>query len=186
MPQIHIDIHRDLIEACIQGDRSAYYQLYKLYSRAMYNTACRITKNEQDAEDILQESFISAFEKLKSFSGNSTFGAWIKRIVVNKSINLLRKRHLHMLSLENSDLDMAEDERDGYKDFEYNVEIIKKAVEELPEGYRLVLTLYLFEGYDHAEIADILKISISTSKSQYNRAKKKLLQMLQEKEVYYG
>lgn len=186
MPEVQIDIHRDLIESCIKGDNSAYYQLYKLYSRAMYNTAFRIVKNEQDAEDILQESFVSAFKNLGAFSNNSTFGAWLKKIVVNKAINYLRKKHIQVFSLEESVHDSVESEEDDLTPQGYTITAVKEAIHKLPEGYRLVLTLYLLEGYDHQEIADILKITVSTSKSQYNRAKKKLLTLVQNKEVHYG
>lgn len=186
MPELQIDIHRNLIESCIKGDNSAYYQLYQLYSRAMYNTAFRIVKNEQDAEDILQESFVSAFRNLKSFSNNSTFGAWLKKIVINKGINYLRKKQLYVLSLDESEHDLSGEEETDFEADDLTVVAVKKAINELPAGYRLVLTLYLLEGYDHKEIAEILDITVSTSKSQYNRAKKKLLMLVQQKEVIYG
>ena len=186
MSKVPIDIHRHLLDSCIAGDRSACYELYRLYSRAMFNTAFRIVKNDQDAEDVLQESFISAFKGLGSFSNNSTFGAWLKRIVVNKSINYLRKRHVQVLSIEENKIDFYAGETDTFEEEYYSISAIKSAVNELAEGYRLVLTLYLFEGYDHQEISEILGISISTSKSQYNRAKKKLLSLIQKREVHYG
>lgn len=178
-----IDIHRELIEACGRGERLAYYQLYKLYSKAMYNAALRIVKNTQEAEDVLQESFLNAFNNINSYKGDSTFGAWLKRIVVNRSINHLRKKQLDLISMDESVNEIAEDADDMMI---YNVESVKGAIEELPDGYRVVLSLYLLEGYDHQEIADILNISVSTSKSQYNRAKGKLRSMLNKQEVYYG
>lgn len=182
MKDVTIDIHRDLIDAAIRGEHIAFHQLYKLYSKAMYNAAFRIIKNTQEAEDVLQEAFVNAFKKIHTYKADSTFGAWLKRIVVNKAINHLRKRHVELIAL-NEAPDIAEAESEVQ---ELDINSIKKAVDELPEGYRIVLTLYLIEGYDHKEIAEILKISVSTSKSQYKRAKNKLKSLLKEKEVYYG
>jgi RNA polymerase sigma factor (sigma-70 family) len=146
----------------------------------MYNVSYRITRSEADAEDALQEAFISAFRSLENFRGDSTFGAWLKRIVVNKAINVLQKKK-HELLPENDDWDVPEeDEPVNYKE-ELTVDRVRKAIEQLPDGYRTVLSLYLLEGYDHQEIAEILNITESTSKSQLNRAKSKLRELLKEK-----
>lgn len=144
----------------------------------MYNVCYRITGNEDDAADALQEAFISAFANLDSYRAEATFGAWLKRIAVNKSITLLKKRKDEIIP-EDEEKDLPEEvevteEVDGL-----TVERIKKAMEKLPDGYRAVLSLYLLEGYDHQEIAAIMKISESTSKSQLNRAKTKLRDLLQ-------
>lgn len=170
-------MHKDLIARCKMGDREAHYRIYKLYARSMYNVSYRITGREEDAEDALQEAFISAFHNLESYRSDATFGAWLKRIVVNKSINVLKKRK-HELLPEDERWDIAEEE--VYEDYreELTVDRVKKAIEELPDGYRTVLSLYLLEGYDHQEIAGILGISESTSKSQLNRAKMKLREKL--------
>jgi RNA polymerase sigma factor (sigma-70 family) len=170
-------MHDDLIARCKAGDRGAYYRIYKLYSRSMYNVSFRITGREEDAEDALQEAFISAFRSLASYRADATFGAWLKRIVVNKSINVLKKRRYELLP-EDADWEMVEEEvAADYKEG-LTVERVKKAIEELPDGYRTVLSLYLLEGYDHQEIAEIMGISQSTSKSQLNRAKGKLREKL--------
>ena len=161
-------MHDDLIARCKAGDRDAHYRLYKLY---------RITGNGEDAEDALQEAFISAFKSLDSYRAEATFGAWLKRIVVNKSINVLKKRN-HAWMTSDADLNVAEDEPAGDYKEELTVERVKKAIDELPDGYRTVLCLYLLEGYDHQEIAGILGITESTSKSQLNRAKGKLREKL--------
>lgn len=168
-----------LIKACINGDRSAQYALYKQYSRAMYNICYRITNDPDDAEDVLQEAFLSAFRNLQSFKGESSFGAWLKKIVVNSSINHVKKSRIIFIPLEGRD---AGHERE-VDDNEIILEIdrIKEALQQLPDGFRTVLSLYLFEGYDHREIAAILGISESTSKSQYNRAKKRLKEILKER-----
>lgn len=173
-------MYDDLIDRCRAGDQDAHYRLYEMYSRQMFNVACRITGREEDAEDALQEAFISAFNNLASYRGDATFGAWLKRIVINKAINVLKKRR-HELIQDNESWDIAtEDEPAAYREG-LTVERVKKAIGELPDGYRAVLSLYLLEGYDHQEIAAIMNISESTSKSQLNRAKAKLREKLSSK-----
>lgn len=142
----------------------------------MYNTALRIVQDEAEAADVLQEAFIDAFTRLDSFRQESTFGLWIKQIVINKSISSLRKRRLPLQSLDEEDEIAEEETEDSH--IEWKVEAIKNAIHKLPDGYRLVLTLYLLEGYDHEEIAHILRISEATSRSQYLRGKRKLLDYL--------
>ncbi|HEX8041532.1 MAG TPA: RNA polymerase sigma factor [Chryseosolibacter sp.] len=172
-----LNIHDDLIARCKSGDREAYYRLYKLYSRQMFNVSCRITGRAEDAEDALQEAFTSAFKNLAHYRGDATFGAWLKRIVVNKSINVLKKRK-HELIPDDDEWDAPEEEPESEYMEGLTIERVKKAIEELPDGYRTVLSLYLLEGYDHQEIAGIMKVSESTSKSQLNRAKAKLREKL--------
>lgn len=170
--------HQALVEQSKQGNRSAQYQLYGLYADAMFNTAMRLLTIREDAEDVLQESFVEAFKKMDSFRFESTFGAWLKRIVINKSINHLKTKRLLLSSLENEGEPIEENENEGTQDFE--IEKIKIGLGQLPEGYKQIITLYLIEGYDHVEIGEILEISTSTSKSQYHRAKKKLVQIVNE------
>jgi len=168
------DIHRDVIESCMLGDVRAQYQLYSLYSRAMYNICYRMTGHQQEAEDMLQEAFSYAFSKLRSFRFESSFGAWLKRIVVNTCINHLKKRRVELVYADQQNDPEPEDDFVDYEEIRFKVEEVMKAVEQLPEGYRVVFSLYLLEGYDHREIAEILGISESTSKSQYLRAKLKI------------
>ena len=170
--------HADVIERCLAGSRSAQNELYKQYSKAMLNISYRIANNRDDAEDILQESFISAFRNLNTYRGTASFGAWLKRIVVNKAINHIRKRSLALVPLEGSE--HVIDEPIDDTDLVLKVAQIREAVQMLPDGYRVVFSLYLLEGYDHKEIAEILGISESTSKSQFNRSKKKLVELLRQ------
>lgn len=170
-------IQDELVERCLQGDRDAYFLLYKQYSKSMFNVGYRIVRDEAEAEDVLQEAFISAFRNLSHYRGDATFGAWLKRIVVNKAINAVNKRRMERFP-ENQEIDVIE-ESEEILDFPFTVEKVKQAIEQLPDGYRMVLSLYLLEGYDHGEIAEILGISESTSKSQFNRSKKKLKEILQ-------
>jgi RNA polymerase sigma-70 factor (ECF subfamily) len=176
---VYIDKHLDLVNQCRQGSRTAQFELYKLYVKAMYNVALRIVNHIAEAEDVLQESFLDAFTRIENFRGETTFGLWLKQIVINKSINQLRKRRAEFVNID--DVDIAEEEKDdtAYQDLRVNE--IKEAVGELPDGYRVVLTLYLFEGYDHEEISHILKISENTSRTQYMRAKKKLNGLLEKR-----
>lgn len=175
-----LDIHKELIDRCRMGDQEAHSRLYRLYSRAMYNVGYRITGNEEDAEDVLQEAFVSAFRNLASYRADATFGAWLKRIVVNKSINVIKKRRENVVGQE-EDFDVPAEEPDTDYMPELSVDTVRKCIEMLPDGYRSVLSLYLLEGYDHEEIAGIMGITESTSKSQLNRAKGKLKELLIKK-----
>jgi RNA polymerase sigma factor (sigma-70 family) len=172
-----LNIHATLVEECKMGNRKAQFRLYNQYSRAMYNLAYRMTGNREDAEDILQETFVECFRNLNSFRYKSTFGAWLKTILINRSINHLRKRRIPLVYDDNIPDNITEDEPDVILD---NGRIIK-AIEMLPDGYRIILTLYLLEGYDHSEIAQIMGITESTSKSQYSRAKNRLRNMITKK-----
>ena len=170
--------HRDLIERCREGRRDAQFELYRLYSRAMYNTALRMVQNSHDAEDILQSIFIEVFGKLDTFRYESSIGAWIKRITVNKCINFLKSRRLSFAELTSFN-DRAEEQAQEAEPA-FNVEKINRAIAGLPDGYRVVFSLYAVEGYDHEEIAQVLGITEATSKSQYSRAKAKLRDVLTE------
>lgn len=174
-----VPIHEELVQRCLQGDRKAHYELYRLYSRSMYNVGYRIVHNEEEAQDVLQEAFISAFRNLESYRGDSSFGAWLKRIVVNKAINQVKKRKMDRFP-EDERWDVKDEEpKDELENFPFTVEKVKNAILRLPDGYRMVLSLYLLEGYDHNEIAGVLGITESTSKSQFNRSKKKLKEILE-------
>ena len=166
----------------MKGDVRAQYQLYSLYSRAMYNICFRMTNQKEEAEDLLQESFTYAFSKLGSFRFESSFGAWLKRIVVNTCINHLKKRKVDLVYTEQHNDPIPEDDYVDYQEIKFQVEGVMKAMDKLPEGYRVVFSLYLLEGYDHKEISDILGISESTSKSQFLRAKKKIKEILMSDE----
>jgi RNA polymerase sigma factor (sigma-70 family) len=167
-------IQTPIIKECINGNGKAQFMLYNQYSKAMYNLAYRILNNREDAEDILQETFVECFRNIASFRFESTFGAWLKKILVNKCINQLKKKKID-LTLYNT---LPEGIYEEVPEDTYDTTKIIKGIELLPDGYRIVLTLYLLEGYDHSEISQILGISESTSKSQYSRAKEKLRNLL--------
>ena len=178
------DIHKHLIERSRQGDQGAQSELYRLYAGAMYNICRRMMGDEEEAKDILQESFVDAFLKLASLRELSTFSLWIKRIVTNNCINALRKRRLMTVELKEGWDTMEEDDSD-FDYHKYKAELIMSAVDKLPDGCRTVLTLYLFEGYDHKEISQILSISESASKAQYCKAKARIRNELISKAQQY-
>lgn len=183
MTDQNLNIHAPLIEECRKGSTRAQFLLYKQYSKAMYNLAYRMMNNREDAEDILQEAFIECFRNLESFRYESTFGAWLKKILINRSLNQLKKKHVDLVLYENVPTEVPEEEYNE-EDIKLETEKVFKAIEKLPDGYRIILTLYLLEGYDHAEISTILGISESTSKSQYSRGKDKLKRMLLTEQKY--
>ncbi|TGE27093.1 RNA polymerase sigma factor [Hymenobacter metallicola] len=179
----YTDINAPLVERCRLGDRRAQAEIYKRYAKAMFNASLRITGDYAEAEDVLQESFLSAFRELHSYKGDSSFGSWLKRIVINKSINCLRNRRLQLVPLADQHDSVGPELESGEYDAEelgWRADVVRRCVQELPDGYRVVLSLYLLEGYDHAEIAGILNITESTSKSQYSRARKKLLELARQ------
>lgn len=170
-------IHAKLIESCKRGDERSKYELYQLYSRAMFNVCYRMMNNREEAEDMLQEAFTHAFMKLHTFRHESGFGSWLKRIVLNTCINAMNKRKLETAYLEeNYHVDIAEEQETD--EIQFDVNSVKKAMSALPEGGRVIFSLYLLEGYDHVEIAQILNISESTSKSQYMRARRRIVELL--------
>lgn len=171
-----IFIHKDLVEKSKLGDRKVQYKLYSLYVDAMFNVSIRIVKIKEDAEDVVQDSFIDAFKNLEAFKYESSFGAWLKRIVINKSINCLKVKRIPLVAIDN--YDYFTEKTVEIQDDQLDISKIKKGIAALPEGYQTIINLYLIEGYDHTEIGEILEISVSTSKSQYHRAKKKLIQLI--------
>jgi RNA polymerase sigma-70 factor (ECF subfamily) len=174
------DIHQQLIEKCREGDTKSQYRLYKLYSKAMYNIAIRLLANRMDAEDVLQEAFVAAFRKIGDFRGESGFGAWLKRIVINHCINFLKSKKACFVDLDSQHQDFPDGNGENDDD-RFEPEIIHEMIKSLPDGSRIVLNLFLLEDYKHREIAQLLGISESTSKSQYQRAK----MLLQEKLMMY-
>lgn len=179
--------NNDLIEACIKNHSWAQTEIYKKYCKAMYNTALRVTNHKEDALEVMQESFFIAFTKIKQYNKEVSFGSWLKRIVINKSIDYIRRnRKIEIISWdenhdENDILDTVyfEEDEDKLK----NIELIKQCMSQLHESYRIILSLKVFEGYDHDEISQILKISPSTSRSQLARAMKKLSEMVKTKKA---
>ena len=146
----------------------------------MFNTSLRIVNDTAEAEDIMQESFLDAFQQLDSYSGEGSFGSWLKRIVINHSLDYLR-RAKEIISFDQVEYEIPEVyEENKDEEIQYQVAEVKRAISQLPEDYRVVLSLFLLEGFDHEEIAQILKISNQLSRTRYSRARQKLLGLLKK------
>ena len=175
---MQLDIQKDIIEQCKLGNIRAQYELYNRYATAMFNTCYRILDSRETAEDVLQESFSEAFAKLDSFRYASSFGAWLKRIVINRCINEIKRKKTNLVFVDDLSFYNSENSEQEDNAMALSVKDIKRAMEQLPDGSRMIFSLYLIEGYDHREIAKILDISESNSKSQYFRAKRKIKEIL--------
>ncbi len=169
----------ELIEKCKRNDRKAQMQLYRQYCDGMFCVANRFVKNVQDAEDVMQEAFIKAFQKLHQYKGEVTFGAWLKRIVINKSIDKLKANKQHFVSTDEVQLEVV-DQDDWMVEDSVSLDQIKGCIEQLPEKYKFVVMLFLMEGYDHQEISEILNISETASRTQLMRGKAKLKELLKQ------
>ena len=181
MKTLYENIHQEIIDQCREGSQKAQFQLYKLYYKPMYSVCLRIINNETEAEDVMQEAFLKAFSKIDTYKGEVSFGAWLKKIVINRSLDYLKKRKVKFEEI-NEKTNQIPDYQMETK--EVNVQVIKDAIQKLPDGYRVVLSLYLIEGYDHEEISEILGISNSNSRTQYLRAKNKLRELLKDTEIF--
>ncbi|HVZ25620.1 MAG TPA: RNA polymerase sigma factor [Sediminibacterium sp.] len=172
-----------LVERCIKGDTAGYRLLYEQYARAMYNTALRIVNNTTDAEDILQEAFTDAFQTLSRFRNQSSFGAWLKKIVVHKSINAVKRGRKKWMEVDLASIEgyvLRDEPEPDESDILYRVDQVRQAISQLPDGYRTVISLHLLEDYSQEEIASVLGISPVTVRTQYLRAKKKLLEFMRK------
>lgn len=166
----------ELIDACRADDRQAQKQLYERYAPIMFGLCRRYVSRREDAEDVLVEAFFKVFDNLDQFQGNGSFEGWIRRIVVNEALMFLRKNHALKNAYEIQDyFDLADDQNIVQ---ELASRDILDLLAQLPNGYRTVFNLYVLEGYKHREIADMLDISINTSKSQLILAKKRLRELL--------
>lgn len=166
-----------LISDCKKNDRKAQLQLYDMYCNAMYNTAYNFVKDSAVAEDMTQEGFIKAFQNIDAFNEKVTFGAWLKRIVINNCLDWLKKRKLTVVAINDTNVQVAQEDN-WQVDESISMLQIQEAIETLPEKYRVVIKLYLLEGYDHEEISEILTITEVNSRSLLFRGKNKLKELL--------
>lgn len=175
----HIDT---LLQLCMQGKQSAQLEVYNRYYKAMYNTAFRIVKHTAEAEDVMQESFLSAFTKLHTFKGDVAFGAWLKRIVINNSIYHYKKQQkkraddLDDVMYKVEDNDGVASDQNGYT--ELKAQKVMETMKSLKDNYRVSLTLHLIEGYDYEEISEIMNISYANCRTMISRAKDSLRKKL--------
>lgn len=173
-----------LIEKCKQHDRKAQMELYRKYCDGMFIVANRYMKDTAAAEDALQEAFIKAFQKLDQFKGDVTFGAWLKRIVINRCLDVIKSRKMELDTMDDRVLHIADSDEEWQVADETTVEEVYAAIEKLPDKYREVMKLYLLEGFDHQEISEIMNISESASRTNLHRGKIQLKKML--KHLDYG
>lgn len=185
----YINIHQNLLDRCLNGDQSAQFEIYRLYYKSMYNSSLRIVGVPEEAEDLMQESFLTAFRKLKTYNGEVSFGAWLKKIVINRSLDVLRKKKVLFEELH-AELPVVSEPEPEVESI--TVEEVKSAINLLSDGYRTILSLILLEGYDHEEVSEILGIKNVTSRTQFSRARQRLREILienrrkQMKEIIYG
>jgi RNA polymerase sigma-70 factor (ECF subfamily) len=180
------NVHQDLIDGCRKNDQKSQFQIYKLYYKAMYNASLRIVNDTMEAEDIMQESFLSAFEKIGSYSGTVSFGAWLKKIVENRSLDFLKKkRRIIFESIESLPVPEEGCIENHLQNEEPDTRYTKliAIISLLPVKYREIISLYLFEGYDHEEIGEILSVPSSTSRSQYTRARHMIISKFERAQV---
>lgn len=175
-----------LISECRKNDRRAQMQLYNTYCKRVYNSCLRIFRNAQDAEDAMQDSFLKAFANLDKYEQSMPFAAWITRIAVNTSIDKLRKKDIEVIDF-NENIGSAHivdaDDNEDWDRIINKVDEVKAAIDKLPESSRIIINLYLIEGYDHDEIAEILNVAAGTVRVKYMRAKQRLVELIQNKET---
>ncbi|WP_298777957.1 RNA polymerase sigma factor [uncultured Polaribacter sp.] len=170
-------LHQSIIDQCKKNNSKAQMQLYNLYCKSMLVIAFRYVKDRFIAEDVMQDAFIKAFKNIDKYKNEVAFGAWLKRIVINQSIDQLKKNKLELVSI--NDEILTKTNNDDWKvDTEISIDGIVNIINNLKEKYRLVLSLYLLEGYDHQEISEILKITETTSRTHLLRGKRLLKEKL--------
>lgn len=169
-----------MLAQCQKGDTKAQMTLYNKYAQAMFIVSRNIIKDDMRAEEAMQDAFLSAFDKLDEFSGEVTFGAWLKKIVINKSLDYLKKDKIYSQT-EDIENHNVEEEEVIELNIEERLNEVRQAVEKLPQNYRVIFSLYYLEGYDHEEIAEILDLSYANSRTMLNRAKAKLVSLVNEK-----
>lgn len=175
----------NVVEKCKANDRAAQLQLYRKYCDGMFVVANRFVKNADDAEDVLQESFIKAFQKIHQYKGEVTFGAWLKRIVVNKSIDYLKSKK-DKVSIDEQDMQVVAEDDNWNVSAVISIDEVRLAIDQLQEKYKYVVLMFLVEGYDHQEIAEVLNISSSACRTRLSRGKNQLKELLKEKNYGTG
>jgi RNA polymerase sigma-70 factor (ECF subfamily) len=173
----HLHINQ-LLDRCKKGENAAQMQIYKDYYNAMYNASFRILRDEFEAEDMMQEAFLTAFTKLNTFKGEVAFGAWLKRIVINKSLTQLKKNNRYKEVKLTVIKERPEETEEGMELTSLHASKVLETLNSLKENYRIVLTLHLIEGYDYEEISQILGYTNENVRTTISRAKKKLKQQL--------
>lgn len=175
----------ELVEKCKANDRKAQLKLYRQYCEGMFCVAMRFVKNEDDAEDVVQDAFIKAFQKLDQFRGDVSFGAWLKRIVINKCLDFIKANKIQFTEIREQTLHIVEDE-DWSVAEGISLEQVKDTMQKLPDKYKYVVQLFLVEGYDHKEISQILDIREATCRTRLLRGKGFLKELLKDNRYVTG
>ncbi|MBZ4189750.1 RNA polymerase sigma factor [Niabella beijingensis] len=169
-----------LVERCRKGDKQAFYEVYHRYAKLMLNSSMRILNNPADAADMVQESFAIAFDRLETFTYKSSFKGWLIRIVINKSLELLRKRKkMQWVDVDLTDIEQEVEAGSPHDEYMFTNEQVKTAIDRLPENYRIIFNLYAVDNVSQDEIAKMLNISYSNVRTIYHRAKNKIKECLQ-------
>lgn len=165
------------IQGCLNNNRASQYELYNAYAKPMYNVCMRMMRNAEEAADMVQEGFVNTFKNLQRYDQSGPFGAWVRRLFVNTCIDeMRRKKRMPVYYVE----DVPEQIEEVSIGTSHSIDSLLAVIEELPDGYRMIFTMYAIEGFDHEEIGQILGISEQTSKSQYHRAKIKIRAKIEE------
>ncbi len=181
-----MDINKALVLKCKENNRKAQFEIYKLYSKSMYNTSLRILNDTAEAEDAMQEGFLKAFQSINEFRFESTFGTWLKRIVVNVSLDYLRKKKAVFTEITNDQYLITDDDYyDEPISAELTVKKIKDIVHDMPDGYRAIFSMHMFEGFDYDEISEITGLTVSAVRSQFCRARRKVIEHVKQKIKLY-
>jgi RNA polymerase sigma factor (sigma-70 family) len=169
-----------IIKKCIKNDRKAQRKLYDRYASVLLGICYRYMHDKQAAEDVLQEAFVKIFKNLKQYEGKGSFEGWLKRIAVNTSISHIRKNKKHDFNQDITEIQESKLSDYSTEDAEFTHDELLKVIQALPLGYRTIFNMFAIEGYKHREIAEMLEIDISTSKSQFSRARKLIQEKLEE------
>ncbi|SHM72497.1 RNA polymerase sigma factor [Polaribacter sp. KT 15] len=169
-----------IIKKCKENNYTAQLEVYNSYKNMMLNSVIQIVKNKSQAEDIVQDSFIKGFQKIKNLDNNANLGAWLKRIAINNSLDYLRNKKKFNFIDDSSILELCLEEKEEEVDESISIDFIKKCIHQLKEKYRIILVLYLIEDYNHREIGEMLSLNESTVRNQYKRGKDLLLKMIQQ------
>lgn len=168
---------KKIIKHCKKKDLKAQEELYRLFAGKLFAISLKYSRNYQEAEDNLQEAFITIFKKIHQYENKGSFEGWLKRITINTALQTYRKQNVFRIVDENS---IEEAEEVNLREEEISLDFLLKIIQELPDRYRMVFNLYVLDGYSHKEIAELLNISVGTSKSNLARARKNLKQKLEE------
>lgn len=180
---MHPDKLKYIVEGCRNGKARQQEELFNTYSPVLYGICCRYISDKDDAEDVLQEAFIKIFLNIKQYKESGSFEGWMKKITVNSALYFLKhKKKLRFETTHSEELSAGEEE--SYNDLyqESDEQFLVERIQKLPVGYRTVLNLYLVEQFSHKEIAEQLNIKESTSRSQYTKARRQLLELIKQRQ----